>query len=245
MELRGRRLPLSAGARGGRRASGRAAARPQGPVQAGGRHAGGALPSRAACHGQRPGSGVGWQTPPWRGRRACAALPVARAAGRAGDGAAAARGGGGLAAAGAAEPPGCVAARSALRRSSLQMHGHPGSCRSARTVLWHVWAMQSWPAALFLHVHQKGVQRHAGVEFAEEDRVLSAYSYTPNDPNLPQQWAMYRLGLFTDTPLQRGADQGAWNRWNASPPGVCFLQSTLCSRGPHITVWRDVQTRRC
>ena len=51
------------------------------------------------------------------------------------------------------------------------------------------------------------------MEFAEEDRVLSAYSYTPNDPDLPQQWAMYRLGLFTDTPLQRGADQGAWNRY--------------------------------
>lgn len=50
------------------------------------------------------------------------------------------------------------------------------------------------------------------MEFAEVDRVLSAYSYTPNDLDLPQQWAMYRLGLFTDTPLQRGADQGAWNR---------------------------------
>ncbi len=52
----------------------------------------------------------------------------------------------------------------------------------------------------------------AGVEFAEEDRVLSAYT-TPNDPDLPQQWAMYRLGLFTDTPLQHGIDQGAWNRY--------------------------------
>ena len=41
--------------------------------------------------------------------------------------------------------------------------------------------------------------------------MLSAYT-TPNDPDLPQQWAMYRLGLFTDTPLQRGANQGAWNR---------------------------------
>jgi hypothetical protein len=49
------------------------------------------------------------------------------------------------------------------------------------------------------------------VEFAEEDRVLSAYA-TPNDPDLPQQWALYRLGLFTDTPLQRGSNQGAWNR---------------------------------
>ena len=65
----------------------------------------------------------------------------------------------------------------------------------------------------------------AGVEFAEEDRVLSAYS-TPNDPDLPQQWALYRLGLFTDTPLQRGSTQGAWNRcalvarWRARPwPG--------------------------
>ena len=48
----------------------------------------------------------------------------------------------------------------------------------------------------FLHVHQKGVQRRAGVEFAEEDCVLSAYSYTPIDADLPQQWAVYHLGLL-------------------------------------------------
>ena len=32
----------------------------------------------------------------------------------------------------------------------------------------------------------------ADVEFAEEDKVLSAYAAKPNDPNLPQQWALYQ-----------------------------------------------------
>ncbi len=66
-------------------------------------------------------------------------------------------------------------------------------------------------AATPRRLRQRGRAGRAGVEFAEEDRVLSAYA-TPNDPDLPQQWALYRLGLFTDTPLQRGSNQGAWNR---------------------------------
>lgn len=52
----------------------------------------------------------------------------------------------------------------------------------------------------------------SGVEHAEEDKLLKAYSQ-PNDPDLPQQWAMYKLGLFTDSPLVDGqSDMGAWNR---------------------------------
>jgi len=66
-------------------------------------------------------------------------------------------------------------------------------------------------AATPRRLRQRGRAGRAGVEFAEEDRVLSAYA-TPHDPDLPQQWALYRLGLFTDTPLQRGSNQGAWNR---------------------------------
>ena len=52
----------------------------------------------------------------------------------------------------------------------------------------------------------------AGVEFAEVDKVLSAYGQ-PNDPDLPQQWAMYKLGLFTSShPINGVANAGAWNR---------------------------------
>lgn len=52
----------------------------------------------------------------------------------------------------------------------------------------------------------------AGVEFAELDKVLSAYGQ-PNDPDLPQQWAMYKLGLFTSSHNINGvANAGAWNR---------------------------------
>lgn len=52
----------------------------------------------------------------------------------------------------------------------------------------------------------------AGVEHAEEDKVLTAYSQ-PNDPDLPQQWALYKLGLFTDSlPFNGQSDMGAWNR---------------------------------
>ena len=55
----------------------------------------------------------------------------------------------------------------------------------------------------------------AGVEFAEVDKVLSAYGQ-PNDPDLPQQWAMYKLGLFTDShPVNGLQDAGAWNRYMA------------------------------
>ena len=50
--------------------------------------------------------------------------------------------------------------------------------------------------------------------------MLSAYT-TPNDPDLPQQWAMYRLGLFTDTPLQRGTNLGAWNRCAVAGQLLC------------------------
>ena len=53
---------------------------------------------------------------------------------------------------------------------------------------------------------------YAGVEFAELDKVLSAYGQ-PNDPDLPQQWAMYKLGLFTSSHNINGvANAGAWNR---------------------------------
>ena len=56
---------------------------------------------------------------------------------------------------------------------------------------------------------------YAGVEFAELDKVLSAYGQ-PNDPDLPQQWAMYKLGLFTSSHNINGmANAGAWNRWGS------------------------------
>ena len=61
---------------------------------------------------------------------------------------------------------------------------------------------QPWPHELMC----------AGVEFAELDKVLSAYGQ-PNDPDLPQQWAMYKLGLFTSSHSINGvANAGAWNR---------------------------------
>ena len=59
--------------------------------------------------------------------------------------------------------------------------------------------------------HECGLM-YAGVEFAELDKVLSAYGQ-PNDPDLPQQWAMYKLGLFTSSHNINGvANAGAWNR---------------------------------
>ena len=64
--------------------------------------------------------------------------------------------------------------------------------------------MKTTPAAIL----------HAGVEFAEVDKVLSAYGQ-PNDPDLPQQWAMYQLGLFSSSsmPVNGLQAQGAWNRY--------------------------------
>ena len=60
-----------------------------------------------------------------------------------------------------------------------------------------------------------------GVEFAEEDRLVRGYSQ-PNDPDLPQQWAMYRLGLFTDSADVDGRrNSGAWNR-RGCPPCLCL-----------------------
>ncbi|KAK9839437.1 hypothetical protein WJX81_001957 [Elliptochloris bilobata] len=87
----------------------------------------------------------------------------------------------------------------------------------------------------------QALQSHPGVEFAEEDRVLSAYS-TPNDPDLPQQWAMYRLGLFTDTPLQRGTNQGAWNRTKGSDGVVvCVIDSGVDYTHPDLqgNIWTN------
>ncbi len=66
---------------------------------------------------------------------------------------------------------------------------------------------------------------NAEIEFAEEDKVVSAYT-TPNDPNLPQQWALYEMGLFTDTPLDNGlVEQGAWNRTFGGEVIVCVIDS--------------------
>ena len=67
---------------------------------------------------------------------------------------------------------------------------------------------------------------HAGIEFVEEDKPLSAYSMlssiveAPNDPMLSQQWAMYQLGLFSGGTLHSASLQGrriaaseaAWQR---------------------------------
>lgn len=65
----------------------------------------------------------------------------------------------------------------------------------------------------------------AEIEFAEEDKVVSAYT-TPNDPDLPQQWALYEMGLFTDTPLDNGlVEQGAWNRTYGGDVIVCIIDS--------------------
>ena len=63
---------------------------------------------------------------------------------------------------------------------------------------------------------------HAGLMFAEVDKVLSAYGQ-PNDPDLPQQWAMYKLGLFSQSYAVNGLQNvGAWNRycWNALATSV-------------------------
>ncbi len=64
---------------------------------------------------------------------------------------------------------------------------------------------------------------HAGVIFAEVDKVLSAYGL-PNDPDLPQQWAMYKLGLFSQSYAVNGVeDVGAWNRY------CCIALEHLCN----------------
>ncbi len=63
----------------------------------------------------------------------------------------------------------------------------------------------------------------AGVEFAEVDKVLSAYGQ-PNDPDLPQQWAMYQLGLFSSSlPVNGLQAQGAWNRYNTTSSHLSAL----------------------
>lgn len=63
------------------------------------------------------------------------------------------------------------------------------------------------------------------IEFAEEDKLVSAYT-TPNDPGVTQQWALYQLGLFTDSPLENGlVEQGAWNRTYGGDVIVCIIDS--------------------
>ena len=92
-------------------------------------------------------------------------------------------------------------------------------------------------------MHDKGHQGRglmcAGVEFAELDKVLSAYGQ-PNDPDLPQQWAMYKLGLFTSSHNINGvANAGAWNRWGSQGPGI----ATPASGPPGW--WHSSHSIRC
>ncbi len=63
----------------------------------------------------------------------------------------------------------------------------------------------------------------------------------PNDPDLPQQWAMYRLGLFTDSvPINGQRDSGAWNRCactGKAPEQACAckcIQSVAANYPPHL-----------
>ena len=65
----------------------------------------------------------------------------------------------------------------------------------------------------------------AGIEFAEEDKVLRAYSASqPNDPDLPQQWAMFQLGLFTP---DSGASAVLASASAAAGPGVLQTSSIV------------------
>ena len=80
----------------------------------------------------------------------------------------------------------------------------------------------------------------SGVEFAEEDGLLRGYSQ-PNDPDLPQQWAMYRLGLFTDGLAGGASDRGAWNRW--AGPACLFLRAALS--GHSCMVHRRCSSQMC
>ncbi|BDA48744.1 probable halolysin at N-terminal half [Coccomyxa sp. Obi] len=88
----------------------------------------------------------------------------------------------------------------------------------------------------------KALQDHPGIEHAEVDKVLTAYSQ-PNDPDLPQQWAMYRLGLFTDSlPVNGQSDMGAWNRSTGSPEVVvCVIDSGIDYTHPDLqgNVWTN------
>ncbi|CAL8463390.1 g2924 [Coccomyxa elongata] len=89
----------------------------------------------------------------------------------------------------------------------------------------------------------KALQDHPGVEHAEVDKVLTAYSQ-PNDPDLPQQWAMYKLGLFTDSlPVNGQSDMGAWNRsTGSSEVVVCVIDSGIDYTHPDLqgNVWTNL-----
>lgn len=79
----------------------------------------------------------------------------------------------------------------------------------------------------------------AEIEFAEEDKVVTAYT-TPNDPGVSQQWALYQLGLFTDSPLDNGlVEQGAWNRTYGGDVIVCVIDSGVDYTHPGMHPYRS------
>lgn len=78
---------------------------------------------------------------------------------------------------------------------------------------------------------------YAGIEFAEEDKQLHAYSWPhPDDPDLPKQWAMYQLGLFQPTPGQQDSTPlRAWNRTTGSDDIiVCVIDSGVDYHHPDL-----------
>ena len=82
----------------------------------------------------------------------------------------------------------------------------------------------------------------AGVEFAEEDKQLHAYGWgKPDDPGLPQQWAMYELGLFQGSNLQNTSmPLRAWNRSTGSDGVIiCVIDSGIDYHHPDLqaNIW--------
>eukprot|EP00884_Botryococcus_braunii_P020822 jgi/Botrbrau1/7423/Bobra.0112s0022.1 len=85
------------------------------------------------------------------------------------------------------------------------------------------------------------LKNHPEIEFAEEDKIVSAYA-TPNDPGVSQQWALYQLGLFTDSPLDNGlVEQGAWNRTYGGDVIVCVIDSGVDYNHPDLAanIWTN------
>lgn len=91
----------------------------------------------------------------------------------------------------------------------------------------------------------------AEMEFVEEDLPLSAFGAgEPNDPNVPQQWALFTLGLFdsadnvnasnaTPTPV-------AWDRTTGSANiTVCVIDSGVDFNHPDLQVHTDRDTTNC
>ena len=90
----------------------------------------------------------------------------------------------------------------------------------------------------------------ADVAFVEEDKLLSGFGVRePNDPDLPQQWALYRLGLFearqnnaSEVQSSSADDAFAWSRTQgARDITVCVIDSGLDYTHPDLegNVWTN------